>query len=70
MSRQHSQQTYVHLKPVVTSSCRSYLELSADILRHYFDRRLPDDFEVPGAEDLHGQDAVRLVNSEAPTKRL
>lgn len=48
----------------------SYLELSADILRHYFDRRLPNDFEVPGAEDLHGQDAVRLVNPEAPTKRL
>lgn len=48
----------------------SYLELRADVLRHYFDGRLPNDLEVPGAEDLHGQDAVRLVDSEAPTKRL
>lgn len=46
----------------------SYLELSGDVLGHDFDRRLLDDFEVPGAEDLHGQDAVRLVNSEAPAK--
>lgn len=48
----------------------SYLELSADVLGHDLDRRLLNDFEVPGAEDLHGQDAVRLVDSEAPTERL
>lgn len=47
-----------------------YLELSADILRQELDRRFPGDLEVPGAEDLHGQDAMRFVDSEALTKRL
>lgn len=47
-----------------------YLELDADILRHQFDGRFFDDLKVPGAEDLHGQDTVRFVDSEALTKRL
>lgn len=47
-----------------------YLELGADILRHEPDRGFLYDLKVPGAEDLHGQDTVRLVDSEALTKRL
>lgn len=47
-----------------------YLELGADILRHEFNRGFLNDLEVPGAEDLHGQDTVRFVDSEALTERL
>lgn len=47
-----------------------YLELYTDILRHELDRGLLNDLEVPRAEDLHGQDAMRLVDSEALAKRL
>lgn len=48
--------------------CSIYLDLCADVIRHEFDRGFPDDPEIPGAEDLHGQDTLRLVNSEALTK--
>lgn len=47
-----------------------YLELRTDVLIHELDRLFLDDLEVPGAEDLHGQDAVRLVDSEALPERL
>lgn len=45
-----------------------YLELCADILGHESHRGFLDDLEVPRAEDLDGQDAVRLVNAEALAK--
>lgn len=47
-----------------------YLELDADILRHELDRGFFEDLEVPVAEHLHGQDAVRFVDAETLTKRL
>lgn len=48
----------------------THLELCADILRHESNGGFLDDLEVPRAEDLHGQDAVRLVDAEALAKRL
>lgn len=47
-----------------------YLKLDVDILRHESDRGFLNDLKVPGAEDLNCQDTVRLVDSEALTKRL
>lgn len=54
----------------VNKCVHMYLDLGADIFRHEFDRSFLDDFEVPGAEDLHGQDTLRFVNSEALAKWL
>lgn len=48
----------------------THLELCADILRHESNGGFLDDLEVPRAEDLHGQDAVRLVDAEALAERL
>lgn len=62
----------MHLKKIkcVFVYVYTYLKLDADILRHESDRCFLNDLKVPGAEDLNCQDTVRLVNSEALTKRL
>lgn len=60
----------VFVKSSVCECDYTYPELRADILRHEFDRGSLYDLEVPGTEDLHGQNTVRLVDSEALTERL
>lgn len=47
-----------------------YLQLCAVVFRHELHRALLDDLKVPRAEDLHGQDAIRFVDSKTATERL
>lgn len=51
-------------------SVHKHLELCADVFRHEVGWAFLDDPEVPRAESFYSQNAVRLVDSEAPTEWL